>query len=295
VAEPKKRKTTETAAASGSEVHGGRSRTLERRRERQQQEKREQQKTVLIIGGVIAALIVVLIVAANWPATGEIADGVRYEGLPAGASVEGFPQIGSPSALVEVREYSSFACPACRQFHDLAIEGIMQRVRAGDIRFVYVPMYSTGGVSDGRLASRAGVCIAQQNPLTFWRFHDTLFKWQGLYGNTAYTRPRIGSAVAPLGLDGGALNSCIDGAASGAIVDAAELAARNLPGFTGTPTITVNGVIVPDSLSEINAAIDSTLRAAGSAPGATPLDATPVQAAAEVSEAAATAEATQAP
>lgn len=244
----------------------GRSRTIERRKEREQQRKRQRQTAVLIGGVVVVVLAIVLLILINQPQDAPISEAslTRYAGLPQRTTDEGFPVIGSDAAPVKVLEYSSFDCTHCADFHENVTPTLIERARAGEIQFTYVPMYGTGGITNGQGAALAAICAGEQGK--FWELHDALFNWQKLYANTAFSANRLNTGISNLGLDSGAWNACIVGESARQVVTAAVRAAQ-LQGIPGTPAVYVNGTIVasPD-LNAVQSAIDQALAAAGRPP-----------------------------
>ncbi|HRL11736.1 MAG TPA: thioredoxin domain-containing protein [Aggregatilineales bacterium] len=243
-----------TAAASAP-----RSRTAERRQERLQQQRRQR----IIIGVVgliaVAAIAGLLAVVLNTPAEAPVPDYAltRYEGLPTDVNESGFPRIGQTSNTVVVQELSSFSCPACAVFHEQVFPSLLERITAGDISYVYVPLL-TGSVPNAQGAARAGICAAEQG--VFWPYHDMLFSWQGQFGNSAFAPKRLEAGAEAVGMDVAAFNSCLTSDRAGAVLTAANARANAVAGFTGTPSITVNGVLVEgNDLASVNAAIDNAL------------------------------------
>ena len=200
----------------------------------------------MITGGIIAVALVVvaviIIFVVTAPADAPIPSGAvaRYEGLAQSRTTEGYPILGDPNGPVQVAEYSSFDCTHCRDFHDQSIDQFVERVRSGAIAFTYVPLYGFGSVTNGQGAAAAAVCAAEQGQ--FWPFHDALFDWQGQFVNQAFTNNRISAGVDAFKLDRGAYNACVSGSA-GAVLTSARSQAAALLNFTGTPTITINGVV----------------------------------------------------
>lgn len=246
-----------------------RNRTLERRKGRERERRRQQQITgavVLIVVAVIAGLALIL---ANQPAEAPIPaeTATRYTGIPQSKTDEGFPVIGNDDAAVKVVEYSSFDCPHCQEFHASAGQAIVDRVRAGGVQFTFVPIFGTGGIANGEGAARAAVCAGEQGK--FWEFHDALFSWQSLYGNQAYANNRLQSGVNGLALDRGQWDQCMGSELPGRVLTVARTNASNLPGYQGTPTITVNGIVVTPDLASVTRAIDDELaKNGGTTPGA---------------------------
>jgi protein-disulfide isomerase len=235
-----------------------RNRTLERRKEREREKQRQRQIT-------IAAFFIVI---ANQPAEAPIPEdsAARYEGLPQSKNDSGFPVLGSADAPVQVIEYSSFSCTACRTFHDSALPTILEQVRAGAVRFTYVPMYTPGSIRNGEGAARAAVCAGEQG--AFWTFHDALFDWQGLYGDQAFANNRIDTGINNLGIDRGQWDACMGSELPGRIIAAAEQFAVS-SNITSTPTITVNGLVVEPSLQAVTDAINAELAKVNFAPAET--------------------------
>jgi protein-disulfide isomerase len=236
-----------------------RSRTRERREERQRQQR--QQRQFMLLGGLVALVVLALVVLilSNQPAEAPIPEGSveRYSGIPQSLTDDGYPILGNPDAPVQVVEYSSFACSACKSFHDQAMPALVDRVRAGEVAFTYVPLYTFGSVQNGEGAARAALCAGEQG--AFWTYHDALFSWQGLYGNTAFAQNRLETGIDNLGLNRAEWEQCMGSEMPRTVANAAEAEARSIDGFTGTPAIMVNGSIVTNELQSVMAAIDQAL------------------------------------
>lgn len=233
-----KRNTAATRAAS---------RTVERRIERERARQRQRLIVTALVIAAVAVIVAIPLIIARLPSEAPIPgeSAARYDGITMSRTSEGYPRLGDPDAPVQVAEYSSFGCTACKAFHDRAIDPIIERVRSGNISFVYVPLWQQGGITNAEGAARAAVCAAEQNK--FWELHDAFFEWQSLYGNQAFTEPRIVSGVNALNMDRGEYDACVR---SGRAVDTltrAQRQANALINFRGTPTITINGVVPVDS------------------------------------------------
>ena len=237
-------------------------RTRERRKQREQARQRNRQ--MLILGGIVvlAVVAVVLVIFSNQPVEAVISEEVvaQYADVPQTVNEDGFPVLGSLDAPVQVVEYSSFDCPHCAEFHESVTPALVERAEAGEIGFTYVPMYGTGGIPNGEGAARAALCAGEQD--AFWAYHTALFEWQGAYGNQALSGNRLESGVGNLGLDVGTWNACLNTGEIREILVAANGAASRLEGFSGTPTVTVNGEIITSALGDVMTAIDVALAAA---------------------------------
>lgn len=216
----------------------------ERKQERQKEQQRRRLTVTGIVIGAVVLLALVTLLIVNVPADAPLPDYIatRYEGLQQTITQEGYPQLGSPNAPVRVAVYSSFDCSACREFHDGYQQQMVDRVRAGGMSLIFVPLYGTGSVTNGEGAARASMCALQQN--NFWAFQDALFNWQGLYVNQAFTNNRIQTGANQLGVSVNA--GCINSDQTSRVLTTARTAANNLLNFAGTPTITINGVVPTD-------------------------------------------------
>ncbi|MDX2159735.1 MAG: thioredoxin domain-containing protein [bacterium] len=231
------------SAASLSAV--GRKRAEERMKEREQQRRRQQAATIIIVAAVAVSVILLAIILRNAPADAPIPESAaaRYDGLEATRNLDGFPELGDPDSPVQVTLYSSFDCTACASFHDATAAGLVERVRAGAISLVYVPIFGTGTVTNGRGAAAAAICLSEQDPSAFWELQDAFFSWQGLFGNQSFTDTRLRAAVETLGADVNAFYGCIGSGRPDEIMTRASTQARALANYQSTPTIAINGVV----------------------------------------------------
>jgi protein-disulfide isomerase len=269
-----KRNTTATRAAS---------RTVERRIERERSRRRQRLIITAMVIAAVALIVAAALFIARQPSEAPIPEesAARYDGITMSRTSEGYARLGDPDAPVQVAEYSSFDCPHCREFHDQTIDQIVERVRAGNIAFTFVPLYGTGGITNGQGAAQAALCAGEQG--AFWTFHDALFAWQGNYGNQAFTNSRIISGINALNLDRAVYDSCVGNNKPGEVLARARQQSSALLNFLGTPTVTINGVVPVDSagapLTDPNAvlaAIDNAIATAQARRQPTPLtEATP--------------------
>ena len=180
----------------------------------------------------------------------------RYDDLEQSVNELGFPVLGNPDAPVVVTEIGSFDCPHCGTFHETMFPELLPRVEAGEIQFVYVPVFGTGNLPNGQGAAMASICALEQD--SFWLFHDMLFGWQS-FGTSAFSTERINAGVEALELDAEAFAECMNSEDTIATLENAFTTARELPEFSGTPTILVNGEKVDNGINVINEAIDNAL------------------------------------
>jgi protein-disulfide isomerase len=205
--------------------------------------------------GILVVMIVLLLV------TSPIAAQNRYAGLPQTTSLQGFPQLGYPSALADVKIYAAFDDPASGQFWADTFDKLLPRVRNGEVRVVFVPLFGgTGSVTGGRGAARASICANDQQ--VFWQYADQLFGWLSQYGADAFTGERLFSGAQTLGVNQGQWGDCFTSDGPDVILNDAQRAASSEGSFTGTPYVLVaDSPSLTDSES-LNFTIDLVLREA---------------------------------
>lgn len=257
----------------------------DRREERQREKRRQSQLTIAAIAGIIGVLVLVAMIVREIPAEAPIPPGVveRYTDVTASVTDRQFPRLGNTSNTIAVVEYSSFGCSACAVFHKEVFPSLLERIKAGEISYTFVPL-TTGSVPNAVGAARAALCVQEQN--LFWPYHDTLFSWVEQFANGSFSAKRLETAVGELGLDVNAYNACISSGRPDRIMEAAQAQFRTT-NFSGTPAITVQGVEIQGvSLEAINTAIDERLALLNAAPSAT--EETPTESATETATEAAT-------
>ncbi len=205
------------------------------------------------LGALIGALLMLLTTACGGAAisptptatvsppasaTPGIAGANRYTAFPQDVTVQGFPQIGYPSATVDVVIYAAFDDPASGTFYRESFPALLERVRTGEARLIFVPLVK-GTFSGGRGAARAALCAGDQT--AFWSFHDLLFDWQTQFPTDPFAGDRLLTGGATVGLDVNTWNTCLLGDRADLRLDDAQRAADNEPDFTTTPYVTVNG------------------------------------------------------
>jgi protein-disulfide isomerase len=182
----------------------------------------------------------------------------RYAGLPQTIAEEGFPRLGFPSAPVKVVLYAGFDDLASGQFFRDSFGALLTRIRAGEVELTFVPVSGRGTLPGGRGAARAALCVLEQ--AVFWRFFDTLFTWQGQYGEAAFEGSRLLDGADGLGLDRRQWDACMISETPDALVSAGDRSAAAQPNFTNPPFVLINGVPSLTDADSLNASIDMEAR-----------------------------------
>jgi protein-disulfide isomerase len=172
------------------------------------------------------------------PLDAPIPDGTRtrYEGLARGTTAQGFPRLGDPNAPILVEDFSSFSCPHCRDLHQEQFVEMLDRVEAGEVQVVFVPIPHIGmGAGE---AAKGAMCAGEQGK--FWEMSDALYHWQEEFRLRVFDSERLKNGAENLGLDTGQFATCMDDDHPAMVLDAArdEFQQR---GLRGTPSVFVNG------------------------------------------------------
>lgn len=263
--------TTSAVSPASTTAASSRDRKAERTRER----RRRQITTGVIAVGVIVAVFIGLIIYLSIPDEAPVPETAltRYQGLSAGTTEEGYPRLGAPTAAVQVALYTSFDCVTCKTFYENLIDPMIERIRAEQIAFTFVPLSGQGTtIPNGQGAARAAICAGAQGQ--FWPFTDMLYNWQGQFpNNLVYRSQRISSGVNSIGLNGGVFDGCRNSGLPDEVLERARSAAANLQNFTSAPTVAINGVVpvgedgAPFALSEdVITAVDQEIARVAAAP-----------------------------
>jgi protein-disulfide isomerase len=156
--------------------------------------------------------------------------------------------LGDPNAPVVIEEYSDFGCSHCADF-SLGTKKLIEQeyIESGQ---VYLIFHSVGGLlgSPATLQAAEGAyCAADQN--AFWPFHDLIFAnqvklFQNRSGDISRTLVQFAEI---LELDQDQFNTCMTDRKYKDLAAQDEASARQ-KGITGTPTFSVNDVLLRGNL-----------------------------------------------
>ncbi len=231
----------------------------EARRIREAQERREKRNRVLLIGGIVVALAVVAALVWAIVSSGK---GSALEGVarPAGSDLNGGIPVGSTLTAGTVNEggrtvdvYLDYTCTYCSQFE--RINGADLRTLAGEgtatvvIHPVSILDRSGDFTGYSGQAANAAATVADQAPSHFLDFSERLFT---LYddavqaavdaGASAVTEPTVADireAAVAVGVPPEVADRFADRTFGAWVAATTRQFGRN--GFTGTPTILIDG------------------------------------------------------
>ncbi|MBN1284105.1 MAG: thioredoxin domain-containing protein [Anaerolineae bacterium] len=197
--------------------------------------KRQQNLFFIAVIIVVVAVVIILLAWSNRPvAIAEIPLTTgQYAGLPASPTETGLYRLGSPDAPVTMEVFSSYTCTHCASLHAETLPRLMNYVKDGTLSIVLYPLANSEKASWG---TRAAVCAGQQDPVKFWEMSDIGYAWIG----DAYGQRHLETAAGELGLDVGALSSCMTSDATTAILQGIH-DESNARAVYGTPALFFNG------------------------------------------------------
>jgi len=198
----------------------------EQLREKRLERQKRQLRTVLIILGALLLLIVGLIFLPRLL--------VSKETL---TNQVGF-SIGDPNAPVSVEEFSDFQCSHCKTFSQtLEPEFIENYVDTGKVYLTFKNFPIFGEASEN--AAEATYCAADQNAM--WQYKKALFRFSSF--QDAFSDNNLVSYAESLELDSGEFQNCLESDKFVSAIQADMANGKNL-GIQGTPSFSVNGIIV---------------------------------------------------
>ena len=236
--------------------------------QRTKKKRQQRMNTILWVGGFIIVLTLLLAsptIYNNLKPAGEF---VRI--TPPAYPMENGKGIGDPNAPVKVEVYVDFQCPSCKGFTNTVENQLLQSSYIADGLVYYVfkqfPFIDTNSVTkESKQAANASMCALEQGK--FWDYHAFLFANQGAVENGgSFNDKRLQAFAESLGLDMTVFNQCFDNNKYSADIEA-EYESGKIAGVLGTPTIFVNGTMMPPkfvpTFDELKSTIDSALAGTG--------------------------------
>ncbi len=163
------------------------------------------------------------------------------------------PSLGPKDAKVVVVEFADFQCPYCQEAFPIIRELTVKY--ADKVRFIYRD-FPVGSVHpDAQNAAIAASCVAKQDQVKFWLYHDKLYLNQEDLGQDALLRYAL-----QVGADEQKFLACINDSSVAQEVQN-DYQDGIIAGVTGTPTFFIDGRRVPGviPLDIFTKALDSEL------------------------------------
>lgn len=157
---------------------------------------------------------------------------------PKQVSVDDDPILGSANAKVTLIEFSDYECPFCKRYFDDTYEQLKKEyIDTGKVKLVFRDLPLSFHANAHKQAQAAECAREQGGDSMYYKYHDEIFTRTTSNG-TGLALDQLSVIAAELGLDGFALQSCLDSDKYKAEVDK-DLADAAAVGATGTPTFFV--------------------------------------------------------
>jgi len=150
-------------------------------------------------------------------------------------SLAGAPSTGPKNAKVTLVEFSDFQCPACGAAAPTLTK--LKEKYKGKVNFVY-KNYPLEFHKQAKVAGMGAMCVFEQSPEKFWKFHDHLF------ANQKNLSPEdLKKHASKFGIDAPKFDACLTSQKYKSMVEKDVKDGQEI-GVFSTPTFFVNGKIV---------------------------------------------------
>ncbi len=145
---------------------------------------------------------------------------------------------GDEKAPIQIREFVDLQCPACA--NGVKILKKFMEDHPGEIRLElrYFPLKMH---QHAMVAARYAECSAHQEK--FWPFAETVFERQDQWKTLFDAHPAFDKIAQEVGMDQGALNSCLSDPKVDELIESNRQEGQNL-GVQSTPTYFINGQMI---------------------------------------------------
>ncbi len=178
---------------------------------------------------------------------------------PAGAPI-GVNMTGSTTATVTVEEFADYQCGGCAAAHPIMNE--VKAAYAGNKNFRFVFRHLPLAIPAHDKSFKAALATeAAGFQGKFWQFQDLLFRNQAAWTANPNYLNIWEEYASSIGIDVEKFRTDIDGSIAKQRVDADIMRARGLA-VSATPTVLVNGQVVPTTAVAVRAAVDAAIQQA---------------------------------
>ncbi|MGH9393004.1 MAG: thioredoxin domain-containing protein, partial [Terriglobales bacterium] len=168
-----------------------------------------------------------------------------WASIRARLDLRGAPSAGPASAPVTIVEFSDLECPFCKQEASTLEQLQQQDPGKARILFKYFPLTNIHPWS--MQAAEAAACVVEQNPAQFWNFEKGVFDAQEQI-NPQNAAQRLKDFATEAGAKPAAYDACLASPATQKLVEA-SIANGKLVGVQSTPTLFLNGRLIPGAVA----------------------------------------------
>lgn len=225
--------------------------------------KAEARRRTLTITGALVAVVAVIVgafVLIETAADNSNSATSAASSTPANL-IQGGYLAGNSTAKVTIEFYEDFMCPACKQAEDDNATQLGAWIKDGTAKVIYHPVaildrYSQGTEYSTR-AANAAAAVINSSPNAFLEFHKLLYANQPAENTPGLTDDQLIQYAVQAGADKAVVEPAIrEGTFKAWTRTATD--AFSKAGFTGTPTIVVNGTKVESyAPGAVKAAVDA--------------------------------------
>ena len=167
------------------------------------------------------------------------------------------PALGTAGAPVAIVVFSDMQCPHCKGEAEMLRKELIQNYPT-QVRLYFKDFPLESLHPWAKPAAMAGRCVFQQNPDSFWEYHDWIFAHQDAITPANLKDQVLGWAKDAKGTDSLKLGACIDSQATQAEVEKEQEEGRALD-IASTPTMFINGRRIPQTIEwpNLKAIVDS--------------------------------------
>jgi protein-disulfide isomerase len=212
---------------------------------REAEQARQRRRRRLVVAAAAAAVLIVVVAVGAVVQAGRSRVGTAAA-APAHVVDDGIVT-GDPDAPATVTIYLDYQCPACKQLEQNEGPWLDALRDQGRITIDYHPIAILDRYSSTRYSTRAAnaaACVADSSPEVFPAFNDALFAAQPPEGGEGLPDAELVRIARSVGAPD-AVEPCITGQEfAGWVAAATERASKK--GVQGTPTVLVDGRVVPN-------------------------------------------------
>lgn len=226
------------------------------RAERSRQQVRERTMRRLLIAGAAVVVVALVVGIGIFVQTNRAEGGGEFAGKLPPAEVSGgnvaMAKSGVTKPVVDI--YEDFRCPHCKELEERSGAVFKRLVANGEAKVVYHPVavIDSGSI----LAGAASLCAAEKG--SFMPYHDLLFDKQSAAKLDVATLTDYAGEV---GIDTSGFGSCVRQHEDEIRQNTKK--ASQQPGFQGTPTVYVNGKMIPSQVTYNPGALQEAILSAG--------------------------------
>lgn len=228
---------------------------------------------VVLVGLAVAGFVVVNAVQPAGPGPKNmVSDGIVLTSTTSAVATPALASGEKPVPTTQdlkdgkahVTVYLDYQCPYCQEFEAANASQLGtwldNNLATLEIHPIAMLDSSSSGTKYSSRAANAAACVANYKPSVYFAMNTALFKDQPKEGGTGLPNSKLISILQGVGATGSTIEKCVNDGTFSAWVSASTTRALTKPlanstekSVSGTPTVIVNGVKYPGSVSDATA------------------------------------------